>query len=149
MSPGATTVRTPFFRQLSSGDNSRIANLHTSEAAGSRTRDQDTLRTQDDDSTMQRTQMPPLDEISNLTASKAAMAAVLSSTGMQDYGNPSCQQDAFGTSTESSLAGVQDEFGSISGQHPRRSSGQPVASQGEIDIQYGIWYLDSLWEVGG
>ena len=88
--------------------------------------------------------MPPLDEISNSTASKAAMAAVLSSTGMQDYGNPSCQQDVFGTSTESSLAGVQDELGSISGQHPQRSSGQPVASQGEIDIQYGIWYLDSL-----
>jgi hypothetical protein len=29
-----------------------------------RIRDQDTLRTQDDDSTMQRTQSPPLDEIS-------------------------------------------------------------------------------------
>ena len=56
------------FRQLSR-DNSGIANLHTSEAAGSRMRyeiirDQDTLRTQDNDSTMQRTETPPLDKIS-------------------------------------------------------------------------------------
>jgi len=45
----------------------------------------------------------------------AAMAAVLSSTGIRDYGNRTTRrQDTFGTSTESSLAGVQDEFGSTS-----------------------------------
>jgi hypothetical protein len=93
--------------------------------------------------------MPPLDEISKSTASKAAVAVVLSSTGMQDYENTSCQQDAFGTSTQSSLAGVQDEFGSISGQHPRRSSGQPVASQEEIDIQYGIRIVYEKWAGNG
>jgi hypothetical protein len=62
-------------------------------------RDQDTLRTQDDDSTVQT--MLPLDEISlnrlraamaamaatAATAAMAVMAAVLSSMGIRDYGN--------------------------------------------------------------
>jgi hypothetical protein len=40
-------------------------------------------------------------------ASMAAMAAVMSSTGIRDYGNRTTRrQDTFGTSTESSLAGV-------------------------------------------
>jgi len=56
------------FRQLSS-DKSWITNVHTCETTGSRMhckriQDHDTLRTHDHDSTMQRTQMPPLDEIS-------------------------------------------------------------------------------------
>jgi len=74
--------------------------------------DQDTLRTQDDDSTMQRTQIPPLDAISHssaegaVMATIAAMAAVLSSTGICEYGNRTTHhQDTFGTSTESSSAG--------------------------------------------
>jgi len=40
-------------------------------------------------------------------AAMAAMAAVMSSTGIRDYGNRTTRrQDTFGTSTESSLAGV-------------------------------------------
>jgi hypothetical protein len=40
-------------------------------------------------------------------ASKAVMAEVTSSTGIQDYGNQMvCRQDVFGTSTENRLAGV-------------------------------------------
>jgi hypothetical protein len=96
-------------------DNRPIADLHTSEAAGSRMRcecirDQDTLQTQDEDSTMQRIQMPPLHEMSHSTALRpvmaakvamaamaamatmaamSAMAAVLSFTGRRDYGNRS------------------------------------------------------------
>jgi hypothetical protein len=57
--------------------------------------------------------------------SMAVMVAVLSSTGIRDYGNRTIRrQDTFGTSTESSLAGVQDKFGSASCQHPRRTSCQ-------------------------
>jgi hypothetical protein len=38
-------------------------------------------------------------------AAMAVMAAVMSSTGIRDYGNrTTCRQDTFGTSTESSLA---------------------------------------------
>jgi hypothetical protein len=40
-------------------------------------------------------------------AAMAVMAAVMSSTGIRDYGNRTIRrQDTFGTSTESSLAGV-------------------------------------------
>jgi len=40
-------------------------------------------------------------------AAMAAMATVMSSTGIRDYGNRTIRrQDTFGTSTESSLAGV-------------------------------------------
>jgi hypothetical protein len=105
-----------------------MLNLHASETTGSqmhseRIRDQDTLWTQDDDSTVYT--MPRLDEISHSTAlmpakatiaamaamavmaSKAVMAEVTSSTGIQDYGNHTvCRQDVFGTSTESRLAGI-------------------------------------------
>jgi len=66
-------------------------------------------------------------------AAMAAMAAVLSSMDIRDYGNRTTRrQDMFGTSTECSLAAVQDEFGSISGLHPRRSSDQhPRRSSGQ------------------
>jgi len=58
-------------------------------------------------------------------ATKATMATVSSSMGIRDFGNQMThRQDMFGTSTGSSMAAVQDEFGSISGLHPRRSSDQ-------------------------
>ena len=105
-------------------------------------------------------------------ATMAMMAAVLSSTGIRDYGNRTIhRQDTFGTSTESSLVGVwvsivstpsedivstpseelgstpSDEFGSTS--ECVRSdfvTGQPAASQAD---RHTVWYLDSLYEVGG
>jgi hypothetical protein len=44
-----------------------------------------------------------------------AMAVVLNSMGIRDYGNRTIhRQDSFGMSMESSLAAVQDEFGSTS-----------------------------------
>jgi len=74
------------------------------------------LRTQDDDSMMQRTQIPPLDEISHSTAYRAmmvamgmvaTMAAVFSFMGIRDYGTRTIhRQGTFKMSTESTLAGV-------------------------------------------
>lgn len=65
-----------------------------------------------------------------LRAAMAAMAAVLSSTGKQDYvSTRTCQKDTLWISTECS-ADAQDEF--------RSTSDQLVANQGEITIQYGI-----------
>jgi hypothetical protein len=72
---------------------------------------QDTLRTQDDYSTMQRTQIPPLDEISHSTAQRAvmalmaAMAAVMSSTGIRDHGNRTTRRQ------DTSTGHVRDEYG--------------------------------------
>jgi len=103
------------FRQLSS-DDSPIAKLYMSEAAGSQMRweciqDQNTLRTQDGDAKRQRTQIPSVDEISHSTAWSAGMAvtpAVSSSTGIQNYGNwTTCWQKTFRSITESSFAGVR------------------------------------------
>jgi hypothetical protein len=96
-------------------------------------RDQDTIRTENDHSTMQRTLMSLLEEISHSTTLRAAFSAmaamasmavraeVINSAAIQDYGDQIIRQkDAFGPITESSLAGVC----STSGQHPQRSSGQ-------------------------
>jgi hypothetical protein len=68
-------------------------------------------------------------------AAMATMAAVLSSTGIRDYGNRTIRrQDTFGTSTESSLAGVwvnivstpSEELGST----PSEEFGSTSASSG-------------------
>ena len=56
-------------------------------------------------------------------AVKSSMGAALSSPGIRDYSNRTIHRlDTFATSSESSLAGVQDEFGSTWCQHPWRSS---------------------------
>jgi len=143
-----------------------------------RIRDQDALRTPDDDSTMQRTQILPLDEISHSTAkgpavaamaamaAMAVMAAVLSPTGIRDYGNRTIRrQDTFGTSTDSSLARVwvnivstpsedivsppseelgstpSEEFGSTSASlgcvRSDFVTGQPVSSQSD---RHTVWF---------
>lgn len=71
-------------------------------------------------------------------AAMAAIASVLSCMVIRDYVNQtsSCR-DTFGMSIESSLAGVQDEFQSISCKYPQRSSGQHRNHQGEFGSTSG------------
>ena len=91
-----------------------------------------------------------------------AMAAVLSFTGIRDYSNRMMRrQTAFGMITESSLAGVQHEFGSTLCQRPLRSSchhrmcskrfrnRSTGGKANQINIQHGIWIVYKKWACNG
>ena len=169
------------FRQLS-GDHSRIAHLHKSEAAWSRhptdsgrrfngANDISSLwnctlnRWEDCDDCDGR---DGRDGLIAAMALMALMAAVMSSTVIQDSGNRTIRrEDMVGTSTESSLAGVQNKFWSTPseklGSTPSEEFGSTLASSDVFEAisrisqpvaqprrdRHTVWYLDSLWEVGG
>lgn len=95
-------------------------------------------------------------------ATMATMATVLSSMGIRECGHRmTCPQNSFGMCTESTLAGVLDEFRSKSSKHHRRSSGQHLYHPGIFEAisktrrlvashsdRPTVWYLDRVENVG-